>query len=58
MAGLRSSLDLFDNVDFNSLIKKRKSLTNYLEYLIKNTKNNCKIITQVQISIELRSYQL
>jgi len=45
MAGLRSSLDLFDNVDFNSLIKKRKSLTNYLEYLIKNTKNNCKIIT-------------
>ena len=45
MAGLRSSLDLFDDIDFNSLIKKRKSLTNYLEYLIRNTNKNCEIIT-------------
>ena len=62
MAALRSSLDIFDNIGMNSLIKKSRELTGYLEYLIHDLDNDINIITPAdensrgaQLSIQINS---
>ena len=50
MAALQSSLELFDNIGMDSLRKKSKNLTGYLEYLILSIDNKkISIITPNQI---------
>ena len=39
MAAIRASLDLFNTAGFSNLVKKSKSLTGFLEYLIEDLKN-------------------
>ena len=63
MAAIRASLDLFDKVGMQALRKKSEQLTGYLEYLIKDLKNEqIKIITPenpeergCQLSIQLKN---
>ena len=62
MAALRSSLDIFDDIGMNSLIKKSRELTGYLEYLIHDLNNDINIITPAdensrgaQLSIQINS---
>jgi kynureninase len=63
LAALRSSLELFDEVGIDTLIKKNSILTGYLEYLIKESANkNINIITPSnskyrgsQLSISIKS---
>ena len=62
MAALRSSLDLFDEIDRKLLIEKSMALTEYLEYLINNLDKDINIITPIdknnrgaQLSININS---
>ena len=46
MAAVRASLDLFDEAGFENILRKSKSLTGYLEFLLKDLKDNqIKILT-------------
>ncbi len=63
MAAIRASLDLFENAGFDNIIKKSKSLTGFLAYLIKELNDNrISIITPenpeergCQLSIQVKS---
>lgn len=46
MAAIRASLDIFEEVGFENVIKKSKRLTGYLEFLLQNLNNSrIKIVT-------------
>jgi kynureninase len=63
MAAIRASLDLFENAGFDNIIKKSKSLTGFLAYLIKELNDTrISIITPenpeergCQLSIQVKS---
>ena len=45
LAAIRASLDIFDEVGMNALVKKSKNLTGFLEELLSNLKDKISIIT-------------